>query len=584
MRGGGLLALVVLAGGLGLTLYLTRERAEKETVPTESLLEGRRLNDARRIVVRRAADAPPIHLAHEDERAPFVMVEPVQDHASGAFVDSLRTVLESAQRFLVGPVADQDQATLAQMGLDAPRASVEVRYADKTFAIDIGLEGPLLADLFIRCDGRIYRTGLAVYSALQANVADVRERGLVQSRPDDITRLTLRRRIGEAEKREEVVEIERAGALDFRLLQPIVTRASPQAAAALFSFLAGMRVEQFLDTLNPMPEWTVQIEIEGAYGPEKITVWEMPTGVIGHQEPRGVDFVIKSVDYTRTFQVPVDELRGRILVPVTGGDITRVELDPGQGNGERIQLRRGLGDTVRLWQPLEVEADAVAFNELLQATQALQVEGFLDVPAAERGRFGLASGFFTLSIHTPMESAPIVLHFGRTEGEYTYVRRADEEFVAKVGNGPVAVLRRPWTAFATRQVTGLGSQLAVSVVSFRVDGQVRASYARQTDGKWQRAGRDKDYADQIVDLLELARGMRGRQVLDLREPAVQGELSAAVRVDVVFEREAGDVIQVLPVYDRGTDKPALVQQPGIERLVVELGVNDTRAILDLGRD
>lgn len=586
MRLLGLLAMVAVAGGLGLTLYLTRERAARENVPTDALLEGRRLADARRIVLRRAADARPIHLAHGDAREPFAMVEPIEDLASPAFVESLRAVFETAQRFLVGRVADQTPDAMTQMGLDAPRAGFEVRFADATFAVDIGLEGPLLADLFIRCNDNVYRTGLAVYSVLQANVSDVRERALLRTAPDDIRKLTLRRRIGDAEKkREEVIEIERTGQREFRMLQPLATRASPQAAAALFSFLAGMRIEQFLDDLNPMPEWSVMIEIDGAFGPETITIWETESGIIGRQAQRGVDFVIKSVDYTRTFQVPVEELRGRVLVPVPANEITRIELDPGQGNGERVQLRRGFGDTVRLWQPLEVEADAVAFNELLQATQGLSVVEFLDVPAAARGDYGLASGFFTVSVHAQgAEHAPVVLQFGRTEGEHTYVRRADEEFVAKVPNAPAAVFKRPWTAFATRQVTALGSQLAVGVVSFVVDGQARVRYARGADGRWQRAGSDKDYADQIVDLLELARSVRGRQVLDMREPAVHAELTAALRIDVRFEREADDVIATLPVYDRGGDKPALVQQPGLERLVVELGVNDSRAILDLARE
>lgn len=585
MRLRGLLALVVVAGGLGLTLYLTRERAAREKVPMEALLEGRRLADAQRIVLRRAADARPIHLAHVDAREPFAMVEPIEDLASQAFVESVRAVLETAQRFLVGPVADQTPDAMTQMGLDAPRAGFEVRFADATFAVDIGLEGPLLADLFIRCNDNVYRTGLAVYSVLQANVSDVRERALVRTPPDDIRKLTLRRRIGDVQKREEIIEIERTSQREFQMLQPLVTRASPQSAAALFSYLAGMRIEQFLDDLNPMPEWSVKIEIDGAFGPETVTIWETESGVIGRQEPRGVDFVIKSVDYTRTFQVPVEELRGRILVPIPANEITRIELDPGQGNGERVQIRRGFGDTVRLWQPLEVDADAVAFNELLQATQGLSVVEFLDVPAAARGDYGLASGFFTVSVHAQgAEQAPVVLQFGRTEGEHTYVRRADEDFVAKVPNAPVAVLRRPWTAFATRQVSALGSQLAVGVVSFVVDGQPRARYARGADGKWQRAGSDKDYADQIVDLLELARSVRGRQVLDLREPAAHAELTAAVRVDVRLEREAGDVISTLPVYDRGGDKPALVQQPGLERLVIELGVNDSRAILSLARE
>lgn len=581
MRIRGFLALLLLAGLLAFGLWSTRARAAKEDVPTEALLGGRRLFDASRIVIQRAPDTRRLHFAHESPVDPFMLVEPVVDLASRAFLESVRGVLDTAQRFLDGPVADISASRLSQMGLTQPRAFLEVRYPDKTFAVAIGLEGPLHQDLYIEMDGNVYRTGIAVYSVIQVNVEDVRERLLIQTPLDDVRRLALHRRTEGAERKEEVIEIERFGATDFRLLRPLATAADPRAAMALLSFLGGMAADQFLGELNPMPEWDVKIEVESGRGIERITVWKTPQGLIGRQEPRNIEFTIKSADYTNTFAVPVAELRARILVPIAMQDIGRVEIDPGQGQGERIQLQRGLRDAMSLFQPVEVAAEPAPVNELLQASQKLQIVEFVDAPVL--AECGLDRGFLTVSLHPRVQQTnATVLHFGRDDGELTFVRRHPEEYVAKVRKAAVDVFRRAWWEYPSRDA-GLQVPTDPGEIRYVGNDQDLVLLQRGDTNRWLRHDNGADVTDQATELLELLGTLRGKRTFDAHEASAAAELQAASRIDIRVAARGGHDPRTLLLYDRGREasgrRQAWVRANPTARVIVELGVADTGALL-----
>jgi hypothetical protein len=585
MRLSGLIVLLLLAGGLFYALRRTEQTAKREQVASESLLGGRRTLDALRIVLQRDPNAPALHVGRADATEPFMLLEPIVDEASAAFLENVRGVLDTAQRFFDAPLAEVSALRLADMGLDQPRGHIEVRYPDKTFALDIGLEGPLHQDLFIKMDGNVYRTGLAVWSAIQANPDDVRERVLFRTDPDSIRRFVMRRRAGAANT-EEVIELVRTGSETFRLLQPLQTTADTQAAVALISFLTGMVAEQFLSTLNPMPDWNVQVEVEGSRGTERLTLWQTPQGLIGRQEPRDVEFTIKTVNYTRTFEVAVDELRQRWLVPMSLLDIVRVEIDPGQGQGpgqgERIQLRRAAGDAMALFQPIEVPTEPGPINDLLQATQKLQVKGYVPGTPTDLAPFGLDRGFLTVSLHPrAQENRPTVLHFGKSEGDVTYVKREDDPYVAKVATAAVDALRAPWHTYASRNAA-VPPPSDVDAIRYHVGGATPVTFTRK-DGKWVRDAGGANATDQASELLELAGSLRGKRTFDAREPAVAHELAAARVVQIEFAATSSGASSKLSLHERPRDaagnQQAWVVPATTPRIVVELGPADTRALL-----
>ncbi|MEZ5965206.1 MAG: DUF4340 domain-containing protein [Planctomycetota bacterium] len=582
----GLLVMVLLVAGLGYGLWRTERRAAREDVPTEALLAGRRTFDATRLVLQRAPDAQPLHFAHASPVDPFRMVEPVEDLASRAFLEQVAGALDSAQRFLDGRLADIASDRLAQMGLDAPRARVELRYPDKTIQIAIGLEGPLHQDVYVAMDGYAYRTGLAVYSVLQANTDDARERLVFRTPLGDVRRLVLRRRRADAgggNNDVEVIEIERRGMADFRLLQPLQTQADPKAAAALMAYLAGMAVDQFLGELNPMPEWDVQIEMQGAGSTERVTVWHTPQGLIAQQEPRGIAFNIVSADYSRTFEVPVQDLRGRILVPIEMQDIGRIEIDPGAGVGDRIQLRRSFGKEMRMFQPIEGDTEPVAINELLQATRDLSVQEFVDVPDGGLAAVGLDRGFLTLSLHPfVQETQATVLHLGRDDGEFTYVRRDGESYVAKVSRAAAAVFRRAWPEYVSRKL-GMSVPATATEIRYVRGGQNAAVLQRTAAQKWVRQDNGADVSDLASEILELLGSVRGKRVLDAQDPSVQAELQASQGLEVDIGTAGGGSLRSLWLFDRGRDaggqRPAWLRTSADARTLLELGVTDSSALL-----
>lgn len=584
MRIQGLLVLLLLAGGLAYGLYATRDEGKRAGVETQALLEGRRLFDAERIVLQRAPDTKPMHFARNDPRAPFSMVEPIVDLASAAFLENVRGVFDSAQKFFDARLADVPAARLAEMGLDKPRAFAEVRYPDRTYKFAIGLEGPLMQDVYVLSDEQVWRTGVAVYTALQSNVDDVRERRLVQSEPGDIRKLTLRRRVG-ADKQLEVVEVERVSGAEFRLRQPLDTDANPHTALALFTFLASMGADQFLDELNPMPDWDVHYEIEGAFGKEAITIWKTEHGILGKQEPRGVVFSLTSSNFNRTFDVPVDDLRARVLVPVEVADIVRVELDPGQGRGERIQLQRTtVSGEFRLFQPFESEADPASCAELVQALQNLKITEFLSVPESELGKLGLDAGFLTVSVHPRLrEKAPIVLRLGKDEGDATYLRRDEGNLVVKVPKAIVDSLRRPWPTYASRNVPLFPRGTEWGELRYSIGDRTVALFSRGADGKWTRDGRSGDVSNEVVELFDALSSVRGRRVLDTKDQTTIHELVDCTTITVSGKpREGGATVSVV-LYNRvrliGVTRQLWMAHRDQPRILVELSLADTRLLL-----
>jgi len=156
-------SLLFVVGALGATLWLTNETSSDQGSVSVSLLANHRIATAVRMQWQ-FADEEPIEVRRQPG-GPFRIVHPIDDLLAQDHLVNLASTFDSA---MVGetPFPDDEQ-NRARTGLDKPRLMLEIDFEDGAKEdIEIGSEGPLGSDLFVRRKGAIYRGGLALFTAM----------------------------------------------------------------------------------------------------------------------------------------------------------------------------------------------------------------------------------------------------------------------------------------------------------------------------------------------------------------------------------------------------------------------------------
>jgi hypothetical protein len=166
-------SLLLVIGALGAALWFTNEKSSDQGAVSVSLLANHRIATAVRMQWQ-FADEEPIEVRRQPG-GPFRLVHPIDDLLAQDHLVNLASTFDSA---MVGetPFPD-DEPNRARTGLDKPRLTLEIDFEDGAKEdIEIGSEGPLGSDLFVRRNGAIYRGGLALFTALKKSLDDLRER------------------------------------------------------------------------------------------------------------------------------------------------------------------------------------------------------------------------------------------------------------------------------------------------------------------------------------------------------------------------------------------------------------------------
>lgn len=564
------LLLIGIAAGLGYVLWATRDRGTPDQGAGASLLDGRRVGEARRITIHRSLGLEP-SILEPDGTGRFRIVEPIVDLASMSFLENLAQVYDSAQVFEAYPGEEPDAALLANTGLDQPRARLELRFEDRELRIDIGGAGPLGADLFLRRGGRILRGGAALYSALQANPDDLRERLVFRTTPREVQAITMRRRT--SPEREETFRVEVRGGQVF-LVEPLTARADPDLVFRLVTALLGMRVDRFLPGVmnTPADPPDVALEVRGPFGTETVELWtKVSNSASGRHRERRMDFQVDVGGFNQAFTMPLDALRERPLVPLAESQVERLTVDPGKGS-PRLVLRPGIRAEFALFAPVEAPADPVAVGEALRAVTQLVASEF--VSGGAPAEFGLAEGFTRVEVAGGQGMPPVVVHLGRDEGDVTYAQRAGEAQVVKVPKAAADALRRPWTRYMERVALRLPTWQLVQRLVVRSEGRPVAAYQRGPDGTWRREGESAARTD-VREVLELLSDLRAERVLD---PATAGAPRGGFHLELSTDN--GDVLLEAEVIPEG--ERALFRSNRVAALFELRGI-ESRAILALTR-
>lgn len=308
------------------------------------------------------------------------IVRPVKAPADAAAVQRILFGLEQMPHAEVIAAADRRHrgATLADFGLDRPRARVSLTGEGVALSFEVGQPGAL-GRVYLREEGReeILATGTNVLALLPASPAALRDHTLLAGDASDVRRLQIRRSDG-------FLEVVRQDNGEWRLRQPVVARADREAVVSLVNDLLAFRIADFVqDGVTDASPWgfdeaSVEVTLD-------FTREDLPseTLLLGRPDERQADRVyarLKHANAIYTVPVamrarlltPVSRLRDRRLVPFLADEIAAFSMRCGE---RELSLAKRDGR----WQiavPVAAPADEAQVEDFLREWTGTRVEQF----------------------------------------------------------------------------------------------------------------------------------------------------------------------------------------------------------------
>ena len=590
MGGKAILLLLAVAGALVGVLALTDREAPAEARVETAALEGRSLGRATRIRWQ-FHEREPVEVGRaEDGR--FELKEPIVDLASKAYMQSIVHAWDSAQLLAV-PFEDDEEGR-EKAGLSPPKMKLIVEWEDHRIDLDVGDPGPLGDTRFLRRDGKIWQGGNALLETMRVGLDDLREKQVFRHQfvHTDKLRVDQANQLGGR----EVVELVRAGQ-EWQLTSPIKGRADPLVAQKFITSVVSLRVNYFQPSIARRPDRDpdIRIGIEGSFGEEQVELWVEQGQLWGYLPGRGHLFISDNRQYGRVFVNAANNLRARILVPMgesTYEQLAELVVDPGQGRGDRVRLRRESQNTDwRLLEPVEYAARATPVNEAAHALQRLIARKFVtdeDVqrPRAKDPRYGMDGARWSMTTRRIHEKETHTVWFGGAadvggDEPMIYCARSDEpDNIALVPKAALETLQRAWTEYCDKSIMQQRAQVERLDLLHR-DGRSR-SFRVQADGTWKLEGQDGDRSE-VGDFVEdTLRDFVGKEAVDMREGFGEHDW------ELVLMRRNGDALGRTRIWDPGEGERLIARgqtMPGVEEqpIGMRLGKRDSQELRALWR-
>ena len=590
MGGKAILLLLAVAGALVGVLALTDREAPAEARVETAALEGRSLGRATRIRWQ-FHEREPVEVGRaEDGR--FELKEPIVDLASKAYMQSIVHAWDSAQLLAV-PFEDDEEGR-EKAGLSPPKMKLIVEWEDHRIDLDVGDPGPLGDTRFLRRNGKIWQGGNALLETMRVGLDDLREKQVFRHQfvHTDKLRVDQANQLGGR----EVVELLRAGQ-EWQLTSPIKGRADPLVAQKFITSVVSLRVNYFQPSIARRPDRDpdIRIGIEGSFGEEQVELWVEQGQLWGYLPGRGHLFISDNRQYGRVFVNAANNLRARILVPMgesTYEQLAELVVDPGQGRGDRVRLRRESQNTDwRLLEPVEYAARATPVNEAAHALQRLIARKFVtdeDVqrPRAKDPRYGMDGARWSMTTRRIHEKETHTVWFGGDadvggDEPMIYCARSDEpDNIALVPKAALETLQRAWTEYCDKSIMQQRAQVERLDLLHR-DGRSR-SFRVQADGTWKLEGQDGDRSE-VGDFVEdTLRDFVGKEAVDMREGFGEHDW------ELVLMRRNGDALGRTRIWDPGEGERLIARgqtMPGVEEqpIGMRLGKRDSQELRALWR-
>ena len=578
-----ILVLLGLLAAVGMALWLSEDRVVEHVSLTDSVLDGRSIVDAHRLVLQRDATSLPI----EFERGPdgnWQIVEPIRDLASAAVIEQLRTAFDGAQLVVAYEPDEVDGELLDATGLAEPQSKIRVEWPDgRAVELAIGLPGPFGQDLFARrieagASARIYRVQVALRNALQLNTDDAREASVFVAQYANLRSLRVDRRLGDGR---DVLRVVRRGT-GWAMEQPAGLRIDQAQADGFVRALLGLRIDEFLpgrpepglSPIDPEAAADVTIDVEGTFGAERVRLWFVAdgAGIVGHDDRRDLWFSCDAHGYRQLVELPIRQLRAYWLLSDPVDELRTLRVLDRRGGAVAFELQKHDLKGFRLSRPIQRDTDPTAVNELLQGLRSLVAVEFVE--GREPDALGLGDDALVLEVEV-RPGRPERLLLGADAGDdTTWLKRADEAQIVTIPRPVAERIRRPWTTYVSKVVLRIttGANLR-SMLRTTADGD-RIGFARGDDGRWRRGG-EGDALPLVAEVFELLRDLRAKEVVP--EVAV-GEVRSEGSLELVAD--SGQVVARLGLA-ADAEGHALISDADAPGVYFVLSARDGRDLLAL---
>jgi hypothetical protein len=334
---------------------------------------------------------------------------------------------------------------------------------------------------------------------------------------------------------DKTLRFERRGRDAWQMTRPLDVAADPTILEAL--------VRNFKD-LRPSPDAGTIRGVSESYGlaPPRVLVrlWRAPSSAGGDEAPplaalevgnsaRGQSFVrpagsdgIEVVDskLLAGLDREVFEYRELNLMPVPTFQVARLAIRRG---GAEVKAERSASGRWHLTAPVAFPANGPKIESALAACSSVRVleppKGFVADDVTDFAPYGLDKPVATIALTSAARpDTPLVLEVGKTvpdHPERVYVRRADQNDVAWVGNRFLSEIPEKITAFRGQNVAEI-DPAALTWIEIDALGK-KFAVQRQGNG-WQRTSPSDERADTYA-VQSLIGQLDGLQASEFLEPA-----------------------------------------------------------------
>jgi len=480
------IVLVVVAAVMALVTWQLHEteKRRQETDLARNRLFAFDCNEVRRIEITTSAAHLVCRKLTEDGKSRWHLVEPVEDRADNAAIDSILAELGELEKNIIPGGADAPAPAPAQYGLDKPRATLSFHTGEESHMLKLGTLSIDGTYRYAMADGTddIVAVQKQIFDLLNRPLGDFRDKDLVDVKRHTAAEVTMAPRKG------PVLSLsKRTGR--WELNAPVKDLADGLAVGKLIDKLDALRATQFVDDAPADPARygldrpVLQVTVSTTEGNEPVTM-TFGNGFGEEPEPeryaavsnRKAVFAVKTEALEDLVRGEPNDFRSRDIAEVTVTRITRVRL---LGPASTVELAK-TGDEWNFTAGLAGSADAGAVRKFLTELNDIEVASFVDDAPSDLSAYGLAE--------------PTEIRIAEASGEFRSVllvgsEGADGLYARRPGFPGVFAVKSDfgaWTenefAFLPRLVLRL-PKLQIAKVRFESPRR-RGVIEKDEDGKW----------------------------------------------------------------------------------------------------
>lgn len=511
--------LILLAVALLLAAYIgfyerktLSSRQRRERAGRAFLIDPERVS---RLVI--SNDHLQVECVKEDGR--WHLVRPMEARADQSEIQRVLYDLEAVEYAARIRVRELEQSglTLADYGLEKPRALISYREGDRTVTICVGKDAMLGDSVYAMVKGSdaVLSVGSSFFAGLPKQVQQLRDPDLFFFKRHEVSELGLRRPAG-------YIRLRNIGTDHWRLSQPVDARADRVRVGKLLDQLYSTRIAEFVAdgvedaTLYGLEEGHYGIEVYLSDNPEPEVLL---LGKVADKEPARLYAMWKSersvylipTGIVSVIAVPLKELRDWRLVPIKDFEIAEVRLE---SRGKRVVLEKK-DYRWKVREPVSADADEEAVRSLLAHWTGAGIDEFITSRDADEAVYGLDEPVAEI-VFKPAPDAfsgtnEVELSFGRKvpgkkDRRYAACRGENEIWIVETGildKTPFDFLH-----YRSRKVVDVPSFTVRKMVLVR-EGETQsvaradssAPFRAESEGREARSDDDlKDLLDQVSQL------------------------------------------------------------------------------------